>query len=222
MLLQLNEVYTQITIGETKVNEADFQIGEPLSFSVTKQEDHFPLEFVKDFDHLLSYYNWGLLDGTFYELTVEQKEIYVTMQQLFKRFEQPVIDYPKEELANLFMKVLPYLRKIGRVQVAPEVQNEIEESELKAVFSLRKIKGQVDLQVDFTYGEVVFSSDEKHHYMPENHPEILRDFQQEARIEAIIETFGYQASTKNWQKSLPAGNNFIPFLQGDPCFKAIR
>ena len=54
LLLQLNEVYTQITIGETKVNEADFQIGEPLSFSVTKQEDHFPLEFVKDFDHLLS------------------------------------------------------------------------------------------------------------------------------------------------------------------------
>ena len=212
LLLQFNDVYTQITIGETKVSQVDFQSGEPLTFSVTKEADHFPLQFVKDFDHLLSYYNWGLLDGTFYELTVEQKEIYVTMQQLFKRFEQPIIDYPKEELANLFMKVLPYLRKIGRVQVSPEVQNDIEESELKAVFSLRKIKGQVDLQVDFTYGEVVFSSDEKHQYMPENHPEILRDFQQEARIEAIIETFGYQASSKNWQKNLPIGEQLYAFF----------
>ncbi|KPG69459.1 DEAD/DEAH box helicase [Enterococcus sp. RIT-PI-f] len=212
LLAQMNTVFGRITIGDHKLKEAVFATGNPLQFDVQKVEDRFVLRMLTDFDYLLNHYNWGLIEGQFFELTSEQKEIYLTMQQLFKRFEEPIIDYPKDELATLFMKVLPHLRKIGTVVIGDAVGNEIEEAALQVVFSLRKIKGQIDLQVDFTYGDVVFSSDPKYQHTPADHPEILRDFKQEARIEQVLDTLGYQASSKNRQKELPLGEHLYAFF----------
>lgn len=89
---------------------------------------------------MLSYYNWGLQGDTIVELTMDQKEVYLTMQQLFKRFEEPTIIYPKAELSNLFMQVLPHLRKIGTVEITKEVGAEIQESPLAVVFHCVKSK----------------------------------------------------------------------------------
>ena len=96
------------------------------------------------------------------------------MQQLFKRFEEPRIIYPKAELSNLFMQVLPHLRKIGTVEITKEVGAEIQESPLAVVFHCVKSKVRSICKIDFNYGEVTFSTDEKHQVIPEAHPEILR------------------------------------------------
>lgn len=212
LLEKMNAAYMQLTIGNAKLRQVTFSEGKPLHFRVQKEHGQFPLSLTRDFDHLLSYYNWGLQGDTIVELTMDQKEVYLTMQQLFKRFEEPTIIYPKAELSNLFMQVLPHLRKIGTVEITKEVGAEIQESQLAVVFSLRKIKGQIDLQIDFNYGEVTFSTDEKHQVIPEAHPEILRDYPQEKRIEQVVERMKYQKSTKNWFKALPEGEELFAFF----------
>jgi hypothetical protein len=222
LLLKMNEAYMQLIIGETKLRQVTFSEGKPLAFQVQKEQEQFPLTLTRDFDHLLSYYNWGVQDERIYELTIEQKDIYLTMQQLFKRFEEPKIMYPKAELSNLFMQVLPHLRKIGIVEIAEEVGSAIQESPLAVVFSLRKIKGQIDLQIDFNYGEVTFSTDEKHQVIPDAHPEILRNYPQEKRIEQVVEQMKYQKSSKNWFKELPTGEElFVFFTREIPLLRQL-
>ncbi len=125
----------------------------------------------------------------------------------------------ERRISESFYESIALFAKNRACQVAPEVQNEIEESELKAVFSLRKIKGQVDLQVDFTM-ENRFQV-MKNITICQKIIEILRDFQQEAHELSDIETFGYQASTKNWQKAYLRGTTLYLFTREIPVLRQL-
>ncbi|WP_122645622.1 DEAD/DEAH box helicase [Enterococcus mediterraneensis] len=216
LILKMQAAPTTLLIEDKKIQSLTFsEETHPLSFSVVKKEDLFDLTIHKDFQYVLNHYHWGIIDNVIYPLTAEQMEIYETLNQLLKRLEKPVISYKKAELSTLFTQVIPPLKKIGEVAIDSAVTDKISEAPLTIVYTLRKKKGQIALQADFHYGEVVFSSDPAHNVFPEGHPEILRDIQKEKRSRHLLQQLQFAETETGWSKPLPAGAELYRFFTGD-------
>ncbi|GAA3021977.1 DEAD/DEAH box helicase [Tetragenococcus solitarius] len=199
--------------NEHKLRELQFSNQtRPLLFKVTKGENAFELNVSRDFDKVYQYYSWALLKGEIIELTTAQMDIYLTMEQLLKRLNEAVIPYPQEELSELFKQVLPLLREIGEVQVADEVYQYISDENLLLRFYLKKRKGMIELRVDHVYGEIVFSSDPAHEHIPQNHPEVLRDYEKERQAKAVVEQLGFKQTKTGWHKPIPKGEELYRFF----------
>src|SRR5699024_8208541 len=115
-------------------------------------------------------------------------------------------------LSILFKQVLPLLRQIGQVAISDEVYQYISDEELLVTFYLKKRQGMIDLRVDYAYGEVIFSTDEKHQVIPEGHPEVLRDYKQEQRVALLAKTLDFSETATGWQKVLPEGEALYRFF----------
>ncbi|HIY58976.1 MAG TPA: DEAD/DEAH box helicase [Candidatus Tetragenococcus pullicola] len=185
---------------------------QPLAFQVTKKDDKFELQVKKDFDQVFKHYGWGLIDSTLYYLSAQAFDSYMIMEQLLKRLKTNAIFYPKDELSVLFKQVLPKLRQIGEVQIDQEIYNFISQEPLSIVFYLRKQRGMIDLRADLLYGQTVFSTDPKHQKVEKDHPEILRDYKKEKRMEDLIDTLHFEKTAKGWQKPLPQGQALYHFF----------
>ncbi|KAF1302090.1 DEAD/DEAH box helicase [Enterococcus saccharolyticus] len=198
---------------EKKVRKLEFpQVKQPLQFSVVRHEDQFDLRIVQDFDHVYKYYGWGLINDQVYQLTTKELDIYLTMEQLLKRLAEPKIAYPKKELSILFKQVLPLLKQLGTVQISDEVYHYISDEDLHVIFYLKKRQGNVELRVDYVYGDVVFSTDTKHQITPEGHAEILRDYKKEQRVELLVKNLDFLKNETGWQKPLPEGEALYRFF----------
>lgn len=213
LLQEMQAVPTTLIVGEKKLSKLQFaKESHPLAFQLTKDQEQFYLTITKNFQKVLSHYNWGIMENQIYQLTAEQMAVYGTLDQLLKRLEQPTIEYRKAELSALFTQVLPLLRKIGMVTIDPAVSEEISDAPLSVAFTLRKKKGQIALQLDFQYGEVIFSSDKKHTVLPKNHPEILRDIKNEQRSRHLLQQLNFSQTEEGWIKPLPTGGDLFRFF----------
>ncbi|GBD68774.1 DEAD/DEAH box helicase [Tetragenococcus halophilus] len=183
-----------------------------LSFQVAKAENSFKLSVSHDFDKVFQYYGWALYDGEIVELSTEQMDIYLTMEQLLKRLKEPIISYPQEELSELFKQVLPLLKEIGEVEVDDEVYQYISDVDLVLRFYLKKRKGMIELRIDNVYGDIIFSSDSAHQQVPENHPEVLRDYERERQAKAVVEQLGFKQTETGWHKKIPKGEELYRFF----------
>lgn len=213
LLTKMQHFNTTLQIENHKFHPVFSDEKRPLAFSVVKSDSTFVLRVEKDFAYLFSYYNWGVdQNGTIYTLTPQQAEIYLTLDQLLKRLDQPAIPYPKNELSELFKKVLPFLKKIGTVAVAEEVTQHISDEPLQVVYTLRRSRGQIAVTLDYQYGSVQFSSDPKKTILPEDHPEILRDYPKEARAKHTLLQLGFTPTDTGFEKPLPVGQELYNFF----------
>lgn len=199
--------------GDHKLHELTFsEKNRMLSFQVSKGTDGFDLSIHYDFDKVYQYYGWALFSGQIVELSAEQMDIYLTMKQLLKRLEKPVITYPQAELSVLFKQVLPLLEKIGEVQVDQQVYQYISNEPLFLRFYLKKRKGMIELRIDHVYGNIIFSSDPAHQKIPDVHPEVLRDYERERQAQAVVEQLGFKQTERGWNKSIPKGEELYRFF----------
>ncbi|HLQ41147.1 MAG TPA: SNF2 helicase associated domain-containing protein [Tetragenococcus sp.] len=191
--------------GDQKLREVTFSDGDqPLSFHLDKaQGDTFSLKIERDFAKIYQNYGWAILDNKIVLLSNQQLDIYLTMEQLLKRLEKPVIVYPQNELSVLFKQILPLLKKIGTIQIDAEVYQYISSEPLLLRFYLKKKKGMIELRLDKVYGTIIFSTDKDHQQIPTDHPEVLRDYEREQQAQSVIEQLGYSASETGWHKPIP-------------------
>lgn len=73
-----------------------------------------------------------------------------------KCLEELFIIYEKEIVFDLFSEVLLLLEKIGWVFVEELVEELVVYYFLKVVFIFKKIKGWINVWIDYYYGEVIF------------------------------------------------------------------
>ena len=185
----------------------------PLSFQVKKRETQYQLTAVSDFDLFLSHYQWGIRQGTIYHLTKQQQTIYLTWKQLMKRFEEPEVAFHKKELSSLFKEILPLLDQIGTVAIDDEVTAEVADIPVEFVFVFKKMKGQIQARIDFVYGDVVFSTDERHETLAEQTTEILRDTAQEQRVLDLFRMYRYRKNKTGYERPLPEGEALYQFFR---------
>lgn len=195
----------------------------PLFFDIRKQLDNrYTLLITDQLTTFLSHYKWGFSKEKIFMFTQEQTDIYTTLLQLLKRVEEPEIVYEKNELSDLFGSVIPLLKKIGTVTVSEEVTKEVVYHPLETIFIFRKIKGMIKVRVDFTYGEVVFSTDHEHTVPSGANQEVVRDTKKEQAILEQLTAFGYQKDSVGYEKTLPIGERLYYFFKAEvPTFRRL-
>lgn len=202
-----------LVVNQAKITQPQFTADDlPLHFTVTKEEEQFVLAIQNKLDLVLTNYHWGIKAATIYQLSQEQLEIYTTLSQLLKRVGTSQISYPKTELSQLFKRVLPLLKRIGTVTIQPEVYQFISDEPLQVEFILRKKQGQIALQLDYHYGLTKLSSDAKYQEIPENHPEVLRDYVKETRAKQLLQQLAFNETTIGWSKPIPKGESLYHFF----------
>lgn len=223
LLEAMSELGGVLQLDTGKLSPIVFHEGAPLHFSVTKDAEGFRLTCDRRFDALFSHYHWGVVDQQLYALTPRQVEINLVLEQLLKRLPTAEIHYPQKELSVLFMQVLPLLRQLGEVSVEEVVYDYISDQPLTVQFILRKKQGKVQVQLDYQYGTVVFSSDSKHTKEPaKGQGEVLRDYQKEERARHLLQQLGYRPNDRGFEKELPSGIGvFDLFTKEVPALRQI-
>ena len=214
----------QLTLGENKVRRLQFDTGElPIRFTVKKTpEDQFKLLIDHLFAPYLSHYHWGILEQHIYKLSREQEDIYAMLLQLLKRMEKAEILYEREQLSELFSSVVPLLKKIGRVSVDPEVEERLIVAPLLVKFVFRKVKEQLDVRLEYHYGDCVFSSDPKKSVAPADGREVVRDTAKESAAEELLEQLSYTPHKTGFAKRLPSGERLYYFFKVEvPMFQKL-
>ncbi|KAF1296385.1 Snf2 family helicase [Enterococcus sp. JM4C] len=210
-MAEVNEL--KLVIGDDTYKQIQFTTDDlPLELVVEKTEDAFELQVTQTFEHFFSYYHWGMIAGKFYVLTSEQQAIYTTLEQLLKRLKEPAVAYQRHELSQLFREVLPVLKKIGRIEVQESVTAEVSDTPVQAVMYFRKVKGMIQVRVDFIYGDVVYSTDKKHQVLPEGRKEVLRETVREEQILSLLPLYSYKKNATGFEKNLPAGERLYAFF----------
>lgn len=223
LLEAMSELGGVLQLDTGKISPIVFHEGTPLHFSVTKDAEGFRLTCDRRFDALFSHYHWGVVGQQLYALTPRQVEINLVLEQLLKRLPTAEIHYPQKELSVLFMQVLPLLRQLGEVSVEEVVYDYISDQPLTVQFILRKKQGKVQVQLDYQYGTVVFSSDPKHTKEPaKGQGEVLRDYQKEERARHLLQQLGYRPNDRGFEKDLPSGIGvFDLFTKEVPALRQI-
>ncbi|WP_427813056.1 SNF2 helicase associated domain-containing protein [Enterococcus sp. 22-H-5-01] len=203
-----------IVIGEKNYSEVHEGQELPLSFQIEKRsENDFSLTVADNFTNYYSNYFLGFIENSYYLMTREQQDTYITLKQLMKRLKEPVITYEQRQLSQLFTEVLPYLRKIGRVQISSDVSEIMKEEPLRAVVIFRKIKGMIKAEAEFHYGNAYFSTNDAHQPKLPNNVEILRDRRKEKQILDLFDTYRYQKIDTGFEKKIPVKDNLYYFFK---------
>ncbi|MGX2945213.1 SNF2 helicase associated domain-containing protein [Enterococcus alishanensis] len=214
-LLKAMEATDNLTvkIGEKTYHQLSEAQELPLLFKLDKVENHYELTIEDRMTNYYSNYFLGFKDDQYYLLSHAQQDTYLTLKQLMKRLKEPVITYEQRQLSHLFTDVLPHLRRIGQVIIAPEVSAVMKEEPLRAVVIFRRIKGMIKAEAEFHYGNAYFSTNEEHQGKIPNNVEILRDRKREGEILALFNQFRYTKIDTGFEKKIPTKENLYYFFK---------
>ncbi|MDH6363849.1 SNF2 family DNA or RNA helicase [Enterococcus sp. PF1-24] len=191
----------------------------PLDFSVESKAGGYWLKFQTLFDYYLANYHWGVIGNHFYSFDNQQEEIYLTLQQLLKRFKEQAIAYDKSELLPLFKEVVPLLKKIGTVTVVEEILAELVDEPLALKMYFHREKAEITLRIDAHYGTAIYSTDKKHQQLPTT-KKVLRDTKEEKQLAQRFLALGYQETATGMAKTLPQGSALYQFFTQElPFFR---
>ncbi|MDR0922561.1 MAG: DEAD/DEAH box helicase [Lactobacillales bacterium] len=205
-----------LELGDETYTSVQFIEGSlPLHFIVKKQGEDVLLKIEDTLTAYFENYGWAFWDNRIYEFSPIQLSIYSTMKQLLKRVEIPEILYEKENISDLFSTVLPLLEQIGTVDVEEKVSEEIVYANLKTSLYLKKRRGNIDVRLDFQYGDVVFSTDNSFSHVGEQTKQVIRQKEKEEAIFKKLEEFHYRKTDTGFEKTLPSGEGLYYFFQGE-------
>jgi len=195
-----------------------FQAGRlPLVFSVKRSGDGYLL--VIDTSHIDMYwetYGWVLSKSNLYELTHEQHVHYQTLMNLMKRLPKPEVFYTKDQLGELFSYVIPALATIGHVEVSDIVADDMIHAPIKTDFYMMLQDGMLSVRVDFSYADVVFSTDSAvATERAADAPIVVRNTLQEGRAEQLLDQLGFRLGKTAYQKPFPQGQYLYRFFSSE-------
>lgn len=178
--------FTFIHDGHSYKNIIFAESSAPFSFQINK---HSAAGFELDFTELhqasfFDRYGWLFLNGTFYELSQDQRMLLEGLRKTAPL--KPVVPIAEEQMGNFLSHVVPGLKKVGKVDIAKEVSHQIIAPELKAKVFIDREDEQLFVTLRYNYGEISINP-----FSPqsEKYDKILiRDLEKEDRVMDLIET----------------------------------
>lgn len=173
----------------TDVIEGDL----PLQFALTKSDQDDLLFVMDDISEGVYFEDYQVFFhlGTFYFPTKEQVPILEQITRIVK--EQAVLPINQEQADTFLSEVLPSIKKVGTVEIAEKVAEEIIQVPLKAKLYLKMDAHLIVGELTYQYGQEVidpFSGHEPRDVM------IIRDIEKEQHIMNLIEHASFRYNGK--------------------------
>lgn len=209
-----------LLLVEGRYEYLTFLKDKPLQANLIIREKNYVLQLKDALQYYFANYHLGFAKGQFYEFSLEEESIYQTIHQLLAREKKEEIVLSQEELSQWFSKVFPILEKVSEISLAENVQKELILSPLKTIFYFRKIKGEIHLEINFQYGEAVFSTNPKHQI--KSNKVLIRQVAEEEKVLQKVAAFRYQKHAAYYGKTLPSGKGLYEFFtQEIPSFQRL-
>lgn len=210
LLTEIFATQQAVLLLDSRYTGVVFSTEKPLSVTISPEKKNFLLTIDNPVTHYFANYHWAFAKGVFYLLSPRQEVILQTILNLMKKRSKNQITYPADQLSVLFAQVVPVLKECATVSVSASLEELVVQETLKTTFHLRKIKGDIRLQVDFQYGENIFSSDPTK--TVEVQKNVVRQIPAEEKIIEQIQLLGYQKSAKDFRKTMPTGSQLYQFF----------
>ncbi|MEK3713441.1 DEAD/DEAH box helicase [Paenibacillus sp. FSL R7-0333] len=204
LLSKVNVTLRGVRLPEVRAVLADQP--PPLEFSIgqKKKKEYILSASELDTFTLLPDYSMLIKDGLIHELDRDTFHIIALLQQHFKATGE--IAVAPAQIGPVMQQVLPVLRKLGEVRVEQSVHEQIVEPELKAKLYLDYADGTIMIRLEFHYEDIVIHPlEEKQGEAAHKSKILIRDFQQENTIIAVLDQSPLRREGQYWaSRSEPA------------------
>lgn len=165
----------------------------PLRFEVRPSEDHGGILVIHGLEELELYADYGLVrfEDAFIRLEEEDCRQLAEMKGMMEASRREYVHVPGEQMEPFMRRVVPGLAKLGKVQVAEEVNNRIKRTPLKAKLFLDRLRERLLAGLEFHYGNVVLNPLESAEQQRGTEHILLRDDEQERLILELMEGSGF-------------------------------
>lgn len=158
----------------------------PLHFSLDSINNQFYLS-VKGIKSLtlLQEYSTVIVKGKFYNLNTEEINRLAELKQIVESSSDEKITISKDQIDQFVNRVIPGLRKLGKVQIQDRLLNQFSKTPLVAKLYLDRVKNRLLAGIDFQYDHIVIN--------PLDHNDtnldstLIRDEEKELRILELME-----------------------------------
>ena len=181
-----DQTYTQIDIIENKV---------PFDFKLDKgMENEFHLDITEIAQmELFDLYQYVLKGNYLYKVTTEQQNILNELSSGILNVdptfpEQQFIDISGEQMESFLSVVIPELKKVGKVEIAEQVSNQIKQYPLQTKLLIDREEDTLLVDLEYRYGDVVINPfNEDKADVDETRDLMIRDARTEQQIMSVIE-----------------------------------
>jgi superfamily II DNA or RNA helicase len=133
-------------------------------------------------------YGMVFLDGKLHPLPGQQCKRLAELKKIFAESKEQDITLRSGQLEPFIEKVVPGLRKLGQVAIAPSLAERITQEPLQAKLYLDRVKDRLLVGVEFQYGTYSFNPLEDRRNQQDANRILIRDVQKEQRILELIES----------------------------------
>lgn len=151
-------------------------------------------EFQLDLSPLLwvSYYGpygWLVTENTVYKLSATQKKLFHNIYRLWEDLDGNILPVAKTQMGKFISYVMPGLKKIGQVEMAEEVKDQIINPPLHVKVYLDRQEERLFAKVEYHYGNLMIDP-----FQPEQGDEtesgliLIRETEKEQQVMKIIES----------------------------------
>jgi ADP-ribose pyrophosphatase YjhB (NUDIX family) len=133
-------------------------------------------------------YGMVFLDGKLHHLPGQQCKRLAELKKIFAESKEQDITLRSGQLEPFFETVVPGLRKLGQVAIAPSIAERITQEPLQAKLYLDRVKDRLLVGVEFQYGTFSFNPLENRRHQQDANRILIRDVQKEQRILMRIES----------------------------------
>lgn len=213
----------QFFVGENKHKRMIFVPNQlPISFELFQQNQKISLYINNQTDARLKAYHWFIAKHAIFQPSKEQLRAYQPLQNFLQRYDGKEVVIDPVNMPDFTAYVLPLLAKIGEVSIDEAIQDTFIQEPLKTKIYFTYHQDAVHAVVDFSYKNLVLSTDEKNNQLGDSGVQVIRDSQQELKILNSFKQFDYHRDETSYAKRMVRDDDFytlftkeIPFLEMD-------
>lgn len=180
-------IHDDVSYKEVAFNDKEL----PFSFQLSKnnaEEFQIHLYELPEITYFPEY-GWLFYDGVFYKPKDEQKPFVEGLISFQEVASERFLPIAKNQIEPFLSQVLPGLKKIGKVEIAENVSDQIMQPPLQAKLFIDQQEERLEVKVEYHYGDVMINP---FNYEPppllSEQTILLRDAEKERQLMAAIES----------------------------------
>lgn len=194
-----NEVNVQLEYAGTshRVEIVDGPL--PFTFRLDSAEEHgrgqgYELNFDEwDSMMVMESYGYVLVEGKFFKASPSQIERISGLQRLLEHDSRRRVKVSSEQIDQFMERVIPGLKQVGQVHIAPQLTEHIVDEPLVAKLYLDLDEGQLQARLDYVYGNHTIPALGAASSSPDSSSVLLmRDVEQEQKVMGLLELASFR------------------------------
>ncbi|RXT01943.1 DEAD/DEAH box helicase [Ammoniphilus sp. CFH 90114] len=172
----------------------------PLTFAFDQLDDEGCQLKVQGLERMtvMEAYGLVLVDGKLVKLPTDLSKRLSELKSMLESGDHPHIPIASEQIELFMEKVIPRLRKLGTIQIAPALTHRMVQTPLKAKLYLDRVKDRLLAGLEFQYGDVVINPLEARSQNKSRSRMLLRDGDQEQRILELMDRSAFTKTEEGY------------------------